>query len=252
MITCLSGATTVPYGLAEDVRAAAAAGFEAIEVWRPKLEAFICDTGIEALAALLAKLGIEVASLAPYPIPCVPEIGDTVRRIRRAAESAARIGGDLIVAVPEPPPAGMAIEDALRILAGRLRACADAAAPSGVRIAVESRSDHPLLSDPRAALRLIRTAEHPKLGLAVGLAQLRATGIPAERLGDIPIDRLWLVRVTDGDGPPSIEEIIRTLEEIGYEGAVSVETPREDGWDLPIQEIAARAMDLLRRGAPSP
>ncbi|MBN1419261.1 MAG: sugar phosphate isomerase/epimerase [Planctomycetes bacterium] len=244
--SCLSGATTVPYGLAEDVRAAAGAGFESIEVWRPKLESFICEHGVEALADLLDRLGIGVASIAPWPIESLAENRETVRRIRRAAEIAARLGGDLLVAVPGAPPAGAEADDAFRLFGERLRPYGDAAAACGVRIAVETRTGHPLLADPRAALRVIRAARHPAIGLAVGLGYLRAAGVQAEALADLPADRIWLVRVTEGEGIPSFAGLLRTLEGIGYAGAVSVEIPREEGWDRPIEEIAARAMEILR------
>ena len=41
MRTCINGATTMPYPLEEDIRSAARAGFEGVELWVPKVEKYL-------------------------------------------------------------------------------------------------------------------------------------------------------------------------------------------------------------------
>ena len=55
MKIALNGATTMKADLETDIRAAAEAGFELIEIWAAKLRVFLRSKTVEDLAALLAE-----------------------------------------------------------------------------------------------------------------------------------------------------------------------------------------------------
>src|ERR1700761_6252822 len=64
MKSCISEATTLPAGFADDVREYAAGGCPAVEVWLTKLEKHLETASVEDTAALIADRGVTLAAAA--------------------------------------------------------------------------------------------------------------------------------------------------------------------------------------------
>src|SRR5215471_2287126 len=60
---CINGATTMPYSLIEDIQAAGAAGFEAVEIWHRKLLAYLEGRSAADLRTLLQVNHLAVAAI---------------------------------------------------------------------------------------------------------------------------------------------------------------------------------------------
>ena len=88
MISCINGATTMPYTLEQDLEAAALAGFEAVEIWSGKLNAYLETHTVDDLKDLLARCQLKVASLCPYSLVGFSDNRGHIISIREASEIA--------------------------------------------------------------------------------------------------------------------------------------------------------------------
>ena len=68
LIPCFNGATSRPYPLEEDIRAASAAGFPMIELWGEKLDAFFATHTIDDLKRMLDQAHLRVAAIDLVPL----------------------------------------------------------------------------------------------------------------------------------------------------------------------------------------
>src|SRR5947207_6604056 len=105
----LNGATTMKADLETDVRAAAAAGFDYLEIWAPKLREFLKTHSLSELKTLFGQDGVK-----PLSINSIENItfsdAPAYARIRTQSEElcaiAEEIGCPYVVVVPGNFPAG--------------------------------------------------------------------------------------------------------------------------------------------------
>ncbi|MGC8835012.1 MAG: sugar phosphate isomerase/epimerase family protein, partial [Armatimonadota bacterium] len=144
------------------------------------------------------------------------------------------------------------------------RRYADAVHRYGVKVAIEPLGMHPFVPGPAEALRIINRANHPALGLMMDTFHYYKSGVPIEDVKNIPIDKLFIVHINDcedkpreelndghrlypGEGILPLVETLRVLREKGYQGALSVEIFRQEYWQQPVDQIAARSMESLKQ-----
>ena len=63
MIPCFNGATSRPYSLEDDIRAASAAGFPMLELWSEKFEAYFANYGVDDLKRSLEEYVLQPAAI---------------------------------------------------------------------------------------------------------------------------------------------------------------------------------------------
>jgi sugar phosphate isomerase/epimerase len=256
--TCINGATTMPYPLEEDVRSAAEAGFEAVELWWRKLPAYLERHTSAELRRDLDARGLKVAALCPLFVDFGPAAGDAREAIDRATDLAAeRACPPRLVGVRRPPD-GLTLDEARDEAAAALAAAADLAASRGVALAIEPLGRHALVPGPGQALDLIERAARPNLGLMLDTFHYYKSAVGLDEIAAIPVDKLLIVHVNDSEDRP-LEELrdadrlyptlgvipaaamLRPLIANGYRGAFSVEVFREEYWQRPVDQIAREA-----------
>ena len=260
MYSCINGATTMPYTLEQDLEAAAKAGFDAVEIWSRKLDAYLVDHDAAELKDLLDAHGLRAASLCPYGLVGFSDNRTQLREIERAAEVAAAIDCPVLLVCADAPPVGMDRVEAFDTMAVAARAYTERAAVHGVKIAIEPLGRHPFIPGPREALEVIERAGHDGLGLMMDFFHYYKSGVPLEDIRAIPTELLLIVHVNDcedlplaaltdqhrvymGEGVIPLGQMLDALRSKGYPGALSVEIFREEYWAKdPVEiSVAARA-----------
>jgi sugar phosphate isomerase/epimerase len=130
MRLALNGATIMRSPLADDIEIAAAAGFDALELWAGKLDAYLATHPIEALPERLAACRVQ-----PWCINSIEDITwrDAGRRrallnqLARLVDVARAIGAPSIVVVPGTRPDGYNVHESVEDAVQVLRAMSDVA-----------------------------------------------------------------------------------------------------------------------------
>jgi len=258
MLTCINGATTMPYPIPEDIRSAAAAGFEAVELWHRKLPDYLKDHTVIDLRQSLRAHGIKVATICPLFVQFGEEAEPARQAIAEAAKVAAELECPTLLVCVRQPPTELSPAEGLDLAARETALAADAAAPFGVSLAIEPLGRHPLVPGPNEALAIVRKAERPNLGIMLDTFHYYKSAVPLADIAAIPIDRALVVHVNDSEDRPREElrdahrlyptlgvipaaEMLRPLIRGGYQGALSVEVFREEYWQRPVDEIASQS-----------
>lgn len=259
----INGATTMPYSLEEDLRAAAAAGFQGVEIWWDKLDRFLEKHTPADLRSILNDSALCIAGLCPFLISPFRNT-DALRDVfLNALRVSSEIGCELITVCPDFRPMDLSREEALKRHADAFAWHADQASKLGIRLCIEPIARHTLIPGPTEALALIESAGNPvNLGLLMDTFHYMCSSVSPEIVRKIPLEKLWIVHVNDSERG-AIEELkdenrlyptegfinlkadMDALRAIGYRGYLSVEVFRPAYWQLPIDEINRRARASL-------
>jgi 2-keto-myo-inositol isomerase len=259
---CINGATTMPYPLEEDIRAAGAAGFEAVEIWQRKLGPYLERRSVGELRDLLDGNGLSVAAICPLFVHFGEEADRSLVELGRAAEIAVELNCPTLLVCVSGPPAGVTDEEARMLAAVEIGRAADVAARSDVGLAIEPLGRHPLVPGPREALDLIDRAGRSNVGLMLDTFHYYKSAVPLAEIAAIPIERLRILHINDCEDKPlemlrdadrlyptlgviPAAAMLRPLIAAGYRGFASVEIFREEYWRLPIDEINRQARNYL-------
>jgi sugar phosphate isomerase/epimerase len=261
---CINGATTMPYSLIEDIEAAGAAGFEAVEIWHRKLLAYLEGRSAADLRTLLQVNHLAVAAICPLFV----QFGAEAVRARDAIAQAADVAADLdcptLLVCLRQPPEGLSPFQALELAAEETARCADIAAGRGIGLAIEPLGRHPLVPGPREALALIEMANRPNLGLMLDTFHYYKSDVPLTEIASLPLEKVRIIHVNDCEDRPREElrdahrlfptlgvipavEMLRPLYQRGYPGYLSIEIFREEYWSQPVEEITNRAKHYLNQ-----
>lgn len=170
-------------------------------------------------------------------------------------------------------------------IAADLRKLAMLGLPLGIRIAYEGLSWGRHINEYTAAWDAVQRADMPNLGLGIDSYHLLATKTPLDGLDEVDASRIFLVQLADfmWNEVPTVEErittartfrvfpgegvhtqqlvdLVRRLDELGYEGDYSFEVFNDDYQQMPPATVCARARrsalwlaeDVLRRAVPLP
>lgn len=262
MKLALNGATTMRADLSTDVRAAAAAGFDYLEIWASKLRKYLQTETTSDLRRLLAE-----HHLRPYSINSIERISfrdDAGRRaLLEECEDLCRIASEVecpyVVVVPSPSPAGAGREEVIDESVRVLREMGDAAARRGVGLAFE------FLGQPGCSVQTLELANEivarvalPNVGLVIDSFHFYAGGSTLESVEALDPGRLFVFHVNDAEDLPReqledrhrllpglgilpLAEIAAALRRIGYDRVASVEIFRPEYWERDPRELARDA-----------
>ena len=267
MRLALNGATTMRADLETDVRAAAAAGFDCLEIWAAKLRKFLAGGSAAELKSLLDAHGV-----APYSINSIESVTfrDAEGHARLLAEceelcgTASALGCPYVVVVPSRLPEGKNWDDtvweSVRVL-GELGRIAER---HGVGLAFE------FLGQPRCSVQTLDQAAEivdrlgrENVGLVLDSFHFYAGGSRLESIDALDPRKLFIFHINDAEDRPREEledrhrllpglgvlplrEIAAALAGIGYDRVTSVEIFRPEYWERDPLELARDARAATR------
>jgi 4-hydroxyphenylpyruvate dioxygenase len=231
---CLSGT------LDEKLVAAHEAGFDGVEIFEPDLVA--SPQSPEAIRARADQLGLSLDLYQPFRDfeGVGPELLE--QNIRRAAAKFAlmnRLGIETMLLCSNVATARSGDE---QLAAAQLRQLGDVAERFGVRVAYEALAWGRFVDSYEAAARIVRLADHPRIGLCLDSFHILSKGHDPEAIETIAADKIFFVQMADapllsmdvlswsrhhrlfpGEGGFDLGTFMAHLVRTGYDGPVSLE-----------------------------
>jgi 4-hydroxyphenylpyruvate dioxygenase len=186
---CLSGT------LEDKLVAAAAAGFDGVEIFEPD---FVASPWSAAeLRARCADLGLSIDLYQPFrdfdaDDPDV--LAANLRRADRKFDVMEQLGTDLVLVCSSVSP--HALDDDDRI-AEQLHRLAAAAAERGLRICYEALAWGRFVNTYERSWEIVRRADHAALGLCVDSFHILSRGSDPAGIADIPGEKLFFLQLAD-------------------------------------------------------
>ncbi|WP_104526290.1 sugar phosphate isomerase/epimerase and 4-hydroxyphenylpyruvate domain-containing protein [Blastococcus atacamensis] len=231
---CLSGT------LEDKLAAAAAAGFDGIEVFEPDLIA--SSWSPREIARRCADLGLTIDLYQPFRDLDSTDPDRFARNLRRADRKfdvMEQLGVDTILVCSSV--SDDAVEDPDR-LAEQLATAASRAGERGLRLAYEALAWGRHVSTWEASWEPVRRADSPALGLCLDSFHVLSRGGDPTGFAQVPADKLFFLQLADaprlqmdvlqwsrhhrlfpGQGAFDLPEFLRCLLAAGYTGPLSLE-----------------------------
>jgi len=226
--------------LDEKLRAVAAAGFDAVEIFENDLLSF--GAGPHDVAALCRDLGLDVCAFQPFRdfegMP-EPQHSRNFTRAERKFGLMQELQTDLLLICSNVSPASLGGIDRA---ADDLRALGERAAARGLRIGYEALAWGRHVSDYRDAWEIVRRADHPSVGIILDSFHALAPSFPTRSIRSIPGDKIFLVQLADapkleldilswsrhfrcfpGQGDLPVLDFVEAVTATGYAGPLSLE-----------------------------
>jgi len=263
----LNTSTIQPAGLMEKIRATAAAGYDAIELWIMDVEAHLAaGKPVADVRKALDDAGLDRPSMIYLKGWWEPEAAArraALDEARRRLDIAAQLGVRRFVA--GPPQASM---DTTWV--GQCyRQLLDAAASSGVWPSFEFLGFVEKFTTLESAWEVCRLADHPQATLTADAWHFFRGGgttesLDAPLLAKIPNERLSIVhwddapadipreqqtdgsRVMPGDGILNLKGLADQLRRKGWRGTLSLELFNEDYWRQDPLEVARIGLEKMK------
>ena len=253
---CLSGS------LPEKLQAAAAVGFDGVEIFENDLLTF--DGSPADVKSICDSLGLAIPLYQPLrDFECMPEPQRTrnLDRAERKFDVMQALGTDLVLVCSNMQPA--AIDDFARA-AEDLAAIAERAAQRGLRIGYEALAFGHHVTLWRQAWDIVRQVNHPALGLIVDSFHTLALGDDPSGLAAVPGDKIFFVQLADaprlnmdvltwgrhfrnfpGQGDLDVTGFVRAVLASGYDGPLSLEIFNDDFRAAPARMTARDGLRSL-------
>jgi 4-hydroxyphenylpyruvate dioxygenase len=258
--------------LEQKISAAHAAGFDQIELWRQDVESYSGDP--ESFRRWIESQGIGVTDY--QIIRDFDGAPDDIRENKRAEalnilDTAVKIGASIVLTTASTDPRCVAsrIDEDMRWLVRE-------AAARQMKIAYENLAWSIVNFTLRAVWELVNRLNEPNLGVVIDDFHTFARGLDARDLEGIPMDRIFVVQLSDlnqgqlyhpdhphyreqvietarhhrllpGHGQFPIETILRLLRAANYSGPIGVEVFNDDMKARDPETVAREAMAALRK-----
>jgi 4-hydroxyphenylpyruvate dioxygenase len=232
---------TLSGSLPAKLEAAAAAGFDGIEIFENDLIQF--DGSPADVRRMAEDLGLEIIALQPFrDMEGMPEPlrSQKLYYIQRKFELMHELGTDRLLMCSNVSP--HASSDRERCAAD-LHAIAEMAAKEGLRAGYEALAWGRYIADYEDAWDLVKRADHPNLGINLDTFHMFARGNTLDCLRDeIPVEKIALVQVADapimqmdvlqysrhfrcfpGQGDLPVVEFVQCLKDKGFDDYLSHE-----------------------------
>jgi 4-hydroxyphenylpyruvate dioxygenase len=186
---CLSGT------LEDKLAAAAAAGFDGVEIFEPDFVA--APFPAPEVRRRCADLGLSIDLYQPFRDfdSARPErLAANLRRAERKFDVMEAMGTDLILVCSSVAPD--ALDDDDRI-AEQLHTLAERAAARGLRVSYEALAWGRHVNTYERSWEIVRRADHPALGLCVDSFHILSRGSDPAGIRDIPGEKLFFLQLAD-------------------------------------------------------
>jgi 4-hydroxyphenylpyruvate dioxygenase len=226
--------------LDEKLRAIAAAGFDAVEIFENDLLSF--GGSPRDVAQLCSDLDLSICAFQPFrDFEGMPEPQRTrnFARVERKFDLMRELQTDLLLICSNISPAA---------LGGIDRAAADfhelgeRAASRGLRVGYEALAWGRHVNDYRDAWEIVRRADHRSIGVILDSFHTLAPSFPVSAIQSIPADKIFLVQLADapklgldilswsrhfrcfpGQGDLPVAAFMEAVQATGYSGPLSLE-----------------------------
>jgi len=269
MQLAINGATTMTADLETDIRSAAAAGFELVELRSNKLYDYLAAHSVDDLKALLAETGIGVLSINTLEHITwrsdedYAAIKDECARLSDISRS---IGCPYVLSVPGalrqgPKTDEETIEESVRVL----NELADIAEPYGIKIGFEFLGEAGnSVTTLDLGSKIVDMVGRESVGNVIDTYHFYAGSSSWEALETLDPKKLFIFhingaedlpkdqlndskRLYPGEGVLPIARMKETLDTIGYDGPASVEIFRPEYWERDPFIVAAEAKQAAEK-----
>ncbi|MGJ4944781.1 bifunctional sugar phosphate isomerase/epimerase/4-hydroxyphenylpyruvate dioxygenase family protein [Bradyrhizobium sp. HKCCYLS1011] len=226
--------------LDEKLRAIAAAGFTAVEIFENDLISF--GARPREIAKLCADLGLIICAYQPFRdfegMP-EPQRARNFVRAERKFDLMQELGTDLLLVCSNVSPLSLGGIDRA---ADDFRALGERAAKRGLRVGYEALAWGRHVSDHRDAWEIVRRADHPAIGIILDSFHTLAPRFPERTIRSIPADKIFLVQLADAprleldvlswsrhfrcfplQGDLPVTDFMQAVQATGYAGPLSLE-----------------------------
>ena len=264
MKLALNGATTMHADLETDIKAAAAAGFDLVEIWAAKLRVYLQTHTVEDLKTLIRGNGLE-----PYSINSIEHITfrtpEDYEKIKAECEELSAIAGAIgcpyIVVVPGKLPEGATKEQIVDESCRVLNELADIAEKHGVSLAFEFLGQTDCsVQTLDLCNEIVEKLGRDNVGNVLDTFHFYAGNSSFEAIEDMDPAKLFIFHINDAEDLPKeqltdahrlypgtgilpIKEIKACFDKIGYDRMVSIEIFRPEYWNQDPYEVARRARE---------
>ena len=226
--------------LDEKLRAIAAAGFTAVEIF----ESDLISSGARPreIARLCADLGLSICAYQPFRdfegMP-EPQRARNFARAERKFDLMQELGTELLLICSNVSPLALGGIDRA---ADDFRALGERAAKRGLRVGYEALAWGRHVNDHRDAWEIVRRADHPAIGIILDSFHTLAPRFPEQSIRSIPADKIFLVQLADaprleldvlswsrhfrsfpGQGDLPVAAFMQAVRATGYRGPLSLE-----------------------------
>jgi len=265
-VYCLNTSTIQPASLPDKIKAAAKAGYQAIELWFADIRNFQNEGGsVEDVVKMLQDAGLQVPSMIALH-GWMDAHGDAYLRAldecKVLMELAAKLGCKRVVASPsmrqEPVPldvddAAMRFSDLMKI--GR---------EFGVLPMMEFLGFSPKVYRVDQAWEIVKRTGDPEATIVLDSFHLWRGNSSLDDVPDLTGDRIGIlhfndvpaglprelvgdeVRVMPGDGHLPLKELVAEVKRRGYEGAISLELFNRTYWQQDPYEVARLGLEKMK------
>lgn len=263
MKLALNGATTMRADLETDIRAAAAAGYELVELRSNKLYDYLETKTVDDLKALLAETGIGVLSINTLEHITWRSDEDYAAikdECAKLSEISQAIGCPYVLSVPGalrqgPKTEEETIAESVRVL----NELADIAEPYGIKIGFEFLGETGnSVTTLDLGSKIVDLVGRESVGNVIDTYHFYAGSSSFDALENLDPSKLFIFhingaedlpkdqlndskRLYPGEGVLPITEMKAILDEIGYEGPASVEIFRPEYWEQDPFEVAVKS-----------
>lgn len=231
---------TLGGSLGEKLAAAAAAGFDGIELFEPDLIA--SPLAPEEVRRRLEDLGLVLELYQPvrdFEAVRPDQFQRNLRRVVSKLDLMQRLGAPMALVCSNVSPHALDDDD---LAAEQLHAIATQARERGLKIAYEALAWGTRVNDYPHSWRIVQRADHPSLGLCLDSFHILAHGTRLDEIAAIPHDKLFIVQLSDapklrmdelqwsrhfrcfpGQGAFDLVSFVDRVLAAGYEGPLSLE-----------------------------
>src|SRR3982075_1446337 len=226
--------------LDEKLRAIAAAGFDAVEIFENDLLTF--NGSPRDVGQLCRDLGLAICAFQPFRdfegMP-EPQRARNFTRVDRKFDVMQELGTDLLLICSNVSPASLGGIDRA---AADFRALGELAAPRGLRVGFEALAWGRHVNDYRDAWEIVRRADHKSIGVILDSFHALAPAFPITAIRSIPAAKIFLVQLADapklgldvlswsrhfrcfpGQGDLPVADFMEAVRTTGYAGPLSLE-----------------------------
>ena len=249
--------------LPTDIRAAAAPGFDYVEIWAAKLRRFLSEHSTDDLNALFEENRIKplsINSIEHVTFRAERDYDRIKAECEQLSEIAAAIECPYVVVVPgKLPPREVTRDEIVNKSARVLTELAHIAAQHNVALAFEFLGQTDCsVQTLDVADEIVRQVDREDVGLVIDAFHFYAGGSTIEMIDALDARRLFIFHIDDVEDLPRahltdahrllpglgilpLKEIIAAFRRIGYDDNASVELFRPEYWERDPFELAREA-----------
>ncbi|HMQ03481.1 MAG TPA: sugar phosphate isomerase/epimerase [Pyrinomonadaceae bacterium] len=269
MKLAINGATTMKADLETDIRSAAAAGFELVELRSNKLYEYLDTHSLDDLKALLNETGVAVLSintLEHITWRSEEDYAEIKKECAKLSAISAEIGCPYVLSVPGalrqgPKTDDETIEESVRVL----NELADIAEPHGIKLGFEFLGEAGnSVTTLDLGSRITDLVGRDSVGNVIDTYHFYAGSSSWEALEKLDPRKLFIFHINDAEDLPKdqlndskrlypglgvlpIARMKETLDRIGYKGPASIEIFRPEYWERDPYEVSREAKEAAER-----